>query len=324
MANLEQGMTPDMEKAYNGFIAQRMMDEENQSRKVNKTLDYNAATGDMKKGMFDARAKEWAKYKSFDATVVITGEEKDKLLAQGHRPIPSKWVDTMKNMHESHKPDFEPIYKARLASCGNFEKVEKGEVRCDSLTSEPESHLVLASSASSFRWRLLSADITNAYFQSEPLTRLLLMSQPRGGLTQFDPEIPEDALLMCHVPICGTKDAGRRFYLRMHGEIVRAGFLPSSVSPAMCYKINEEMKLEALPCTHVDDLLFCHDGQEGKKAIEGLLGGFSVGRSTRRPSATADVVSRRVRTSLLAWTCRRTPKVFDPSAWMREGVPVTP
>ena len=86
---------------------------------------------------------------------------------------PSKWVDTMKNMHGSHKPDFEPVYKARLVSCGNFEKVEKGEVRCDSPTREPESHLVLASHASSLRWRLLSADITNAYFQSEFLTRLL-------------------------------------------------------------------------------------------------------------------------------------------------------
>ena len=108
------------------------------------------------------------------------------------------------------------------------------------------------------------------------------MSQPRGGLTQFDPEIPEDALLMCRVPIYGTKDAGRGFYLRMHGEIDRAGFLPSSVSPAMYYKINEEMKLEALLCTHVDDLLFCPDGQEGKEAIEGLLGRSSFRYCGRR------------------------------------------
>ena len=182
----------------------------------------------------------------------------------------------MKNMHESHKPDFVPIYKARLVSCGNFEK--KGEVRCDSPTSEPESHLVLASHASSRKWRLQSADITNAYFQAEPLTRLLLMSQPRGGLTQFDPEIPEDALLMCRVPIYGTKDAGRGFYLRMHGEIIKQGFFSSAVSPAMYYKIDNEKKLQALLCTHVDDLLFCHDGKEGKKAIENLLGRFSVGK----------------------------------------------
>ena len=69
---LEQGLSPDIGKGYNGFIVQHMVDEENQTGKVNKTLDYNAATGDVKKGMFDARAKEWAKHKSFDATVVIT------------------------------------------------------------------------------------------------------------------------------------------------------------------------------------------------------------------------------------------------------------
>ena len=46
----------------------------------------------------------------------------------------------------------------------------------------------------------------------------------------------------------------------------------------MYYKVNEEMKLEALLCTHVDDLLFCHDGQKGKKAIDDLLGRFSVGK----------------------------------------------
>ena len=40
------------------------------------------------------------------------------------------------------------------------------------------------------------------------------------------------------------------------------------------------MKLEALLCTHVADLFFCHDGQEGKKAIEGLLGRF-FGREDR-------------------------------------------
>jgi hypothetical protein len=59
--------------------------------------------------------------------------------------IPSKWVDTIKNIHEINSPDFKPIYKARLVNCGNFESVNKEEIRCDSLTSEPESHLVLCS-----------------------------------------------------------------------------------------------------------------------------------------------------------------------------------
>jgi len=32
------------------------------------------------------------------------------------------------------------------------------------------------------------------------------MASPRGGLTMIDAEIPEDAVLMCRVPVYGTKD----------------------------------------------------------------------------------------------------------------------
>ena len=41
-------------------------------------------------------------------------------------PIPSKWVDTIKNVHEKHKPDYVPEFKSRLVSCGNFEDAEGG------------------------------------------------------------------------------------------------------------------------------------------------------------------------------------------------------
>jgi hypothetical protein len=81
-----------------------------------------------------------------------------------------------------NSPDFKPIYKARLVSCGNFESVNKEEICCDSPTSEPESHLVLCSYAATHKLRLRTADITNAYFQVAPMTRLLLMAPPRGGL----------------------------------------------------------------------------------------------------------------------------------------------
>ena len=107
------------------------------------------------------------------------------------------------------------------------ESVNKAEIRCDSLTSEPESHLVLCSYAATRKLRLRTADITNAYFQAAPMMRLLLMAPPRGGLTMFDAEIPEDAVLMCRVPVYGTKDAGRGFYLRMNTEILAQGFVAS-------------------------------------------------------------------------------------------------
>ena len=56
------------------------------------------------------------------------------------------------------------------------------------------------------------------------------MAPPRGGLTMFDAEIPqiEDAVLMCRVPVYGTKDAGRGFYLRMNAEILAQGFVAAT------------------------------------------------------------------------------------------------
>ena len=35
----------------------------------------------------------------------------------GHVPIPSKWVDPIKNFHERLKPDYDPEFKSRLVSC---------------------------------------------------------------------------------------------------------------------------------------------------------------------------------------------------------------
>ena len=61
--------------------------------------------------------------KSFDATVVYVLCVTAKLLAQGHKPILSKWVDTMKSMHDSHKPDWCWNEEAReqCAPMTNFE-----------------------------------------------------------------------------------------------------------------------------------------------------------------------------------------------------------
>ena len=57
-------------------------------------------------------------------------------------PIPSKWVDTIKNTHEKHKPDYVPEFKSLLVSCGNFEDAEG--VRTDAPTSDIETHALVA------------------------------------------------------------------------------------------------------------------------------------------------------------------------------------
>ena len=162
--------------------------------------------------------------------------------------------------------------KARLVICGNFEDVSREDVRCDAPTADAESHCLLASWAASEKLRLKGSDVTNAYFQAKPLTRLLLMRQPTGGLG--DPDVPAEACLLCrvpiYVPIYGSIDAGRGFYLRMDSKIKTAGMKASKVMPALYYHQDENGELDAMLCTHVDDLL---------KVIQEILGKFSVGKT---------------------------------------------
>eukprot|EP00435_Cladocopium_sp_Y103_P027775 s3250_g6.t2 len=133
---------------FSAFAAQRLGPDaaaETHEGKVAKTLNINEVDEETRKGMLEARQTEWDKYRSFNAAVVVSGEEAKRLIAEGHQVIPSKWVDTVKNTHESHLPNFVPVCKARLVSCGNFEAVTRDDVRCDSPTSEPESHLAVCS-----------------------------------------------------------------------------------------------------------------------------------------------------------------------------------
>ena len=91
-----------------------------------------------------------------------------------------KWVDTVKNIHEQHKPDFVPDWKSRLVGCGNFE--DAAGVRTDAPTSDLETHSIVAAFAACIGVPIQSSDIKNAYFQALPIDRIVIMRQPAGGL----------------------------------------------------------------------------------------------------------------------------------------------
>jgi len=112
--------------------------------------------------------------------------------------------------------------------------------------------------AASFSLRIRSIDITNAYFHGEKMDRLMLLRLPRGGLPE--PEIPEAAMMLARVPIYGTKDAGRRFWLKLKGTIVTIGMRQNSQCPAL-FTYSEDGDIKVMMGTHVDDILFsCKPG----------------------------------------------------------------
>eukprot|EP00438_Fugacium_kawagutii_P009145 Skav206186 [mRNA] locus=scaffold1844:100592:105303:- [translate_table: standard] len=263
---------------FSSFFSQAMPNyppAEELGKKVLKSINYDRASPEVQAGLNKSREAEWDKFIRFAAAIPVTGKEKEDLLAAGHVPIPSQWIDTDKNQHKQGTAGYSPKYKSRLVSCGNFEKGAEG-LRSDSPTAECELHHLLAAFAASRALTLCSADVTNAYFQAKPLDRILLMRLPRGGLPGVDPE----ALLLIRVPVYGLSDSGRGFFLQLDEEAKKAGLTPSRIYAAFYYLMVDGV-CEAMLTTHVDDILFAAS-EKGQPAVDRLLQKFDLGAQDKK------------------------------------------
>ncbi len=81
----------------------------------------------------------------------------------------------------------------------------------------------------------------------------MLLRLPRGGLP--DDEVLEGAMMLARMPIYGAKDAGRRFWLKLRGAILKNGFKQNSQCPAL-FTYAEDGDVKVMMGTHVDDILF--------------------------------------------------------------------
>ena len=130
-----------------------------------KTLRYEYCDDKTRAGLDKSRAKEWKKWLDFGASVKLQGKVLDELISEGHRPIPSQWVETRKGEGE---------FKSRLVACGQLE-AHKKEIRSDAPTCSLEAFNLIVSFAACNKLKLRCADLSNAYFQGEKMDRLLLL-----------------------------------------------------------------------------------------------------------------------------------------------------
>ena len=154
-------------------------------------------------------------------------------------------MDTIKDIHEKHKPDYVPEFKSRLVSCGNFEDAEG--VHTDAPTSDIETHALVAVFAACHGVPLFSSDIKNAYFQAMPMPidRIVIVRQPQGGLPGVDPE----ALVLIRVPVYGLCDSGGGFWKKVDHDAKEVGLLSSRIFPAFYVHI-ENGAVDVVLLTH--------------------------------------------------------------------------
>ena len=137
-------------KKLKGFWSNRLSTKEQVEQELKdlpEALRYWECTPAARQRIDGSRGKEWKKYEDFQAAIPLKGKLLQELLDAGHVPIPSKWVDTIKNYYERLKPDYDPEFKSRLVSCGNFE--HSADVRTDAPTSDFETHVLVSAFAAS-------------------------------------------------------------------------------------------------------------------------------------------------------------------------------
>jgi hypothetical protein len=93
--------------------------------------------------------------------------------------------------------------KSRLAGRGDLEDC-RDELRKDSPAADQEAVCIVFIWCASKRLRIRSGDIENVDFQGMKLTRMLLVTQPGGGLP--DAEVKPTDYLLAQVLIYRTTD----------------------------------------------------------------------------------------------------------------------
>ena len=94
----------------NRVLTKEQVEHQRELKDLPGNLDYRRESPTVQSYIDGSRQKEWKKYEDFQAAIPLKGKELSDLLEAGHVPIPSKWVDTIKNIHEKHKPDYVPEF----------------------------------------------------------------------------------------------------------------------------------------------------------------------------------------------------------------------
>ena len=104
------------------------------------------------------------------------------------------------------------------------------------------------------------------------MDRILLLRPPRGGLP--DPEYADgETMILARVPIYGTTDAGRKFWQQFREVIVENGFRECRIAKARYAITDLKGEIQALMCTHVDDMLWACT-KEAEPAVQRVLDQF--------------------------------------------------
>ena len=243
-----------------------------------KNLSYASCSPVIQQGLRKSRAKEWQKWEEFNAGVLLSRAELQELLDAGVKVYPMQWIETDKNAHKRRDDKhIAPDLKSRLVGCGNFEDTDG--LRTDSPTGDVDAHNLVFSWCASHKVKIRSADISSAYLQGKQNDRVILYRIPKGGIPEEG--IEEGQVLAARVPIYGTKDAGRGFWLRLTEVVKEHNYTLNKILPTM-FSLRDNGKIVGVMSSNVDDLLY-GSLPEFEGAMNSILDTFKVRERNEAP-----------------------------------------
>ena len=106
------------------------------------------------------------------------------------------------------------------------------------------------------------------------MDRILLYQIPRGGIPEEN--VPEGAIIAARVPIYGTRDAGRGFWLELKDVSIKKGLKLNRILPTVFSLVDDTGEIIAVMSSNVDDLLYGFK-PEAEHVFAELLAHFQVG-----------------------------------------------
>ena len=97
------------------------MNKNQKKQAAGKNLNSQKCDETTRAGLDGSRKTEWEKWKQFDAGTIVRGDSLHELVQQGHKVIPTQWIEVDKNAHLKQSGEYTgPEFKSRLVACGQF------------------------------------------------------------------------------------------------------------------------------------------------------------------------------------------------------------
>ena len=90
-------------------------------------------------------------------------------------------------------------------------------------------------------------------FKQKEVDRIILYRIPKGGIPEEG--IEEGAVIAARVPIYGTKDAGRGFWLRLKEVVLSKGYCLNQILPTV-FTLRHNGAISGVMSCNADDLLY--------------------------------------------------------------------